>query len=57
MGEKIAYSVAEAAALLGVSEGLVYRLIARGEFPAIPMGRRKLVPAVALDAYLAKAAS
>ena len=37
-------SVEEAARLLGISPGLAYELVHRGELAAIRLGRRILVP-------------
>ena len=49
-GERLVYSVAEAGALLGISRAFAYELVARGELPVIRLGRRRLVPKVALNA-------
>jgi excisionase family DNA binding protein len=38
--------------LLGISRGLAYDLVRRGEIPAIRLGRRLVVPAVAIDEIL-----
>lgn len=43
------YSVAETAALLGTSEMTVYRAITSGEFPAVKIRGRWIVPAKAID--------
>jgi excisionase family DNA binding protein len=55
------YSVAEAAALLSVSQEHLYRLIRADAFPAVPMGigherGHYVVPAVAVEEILNKAA-
>jgi excisionase family DNA binding protein len=50
--DRLVYSVAEAAALLGISRAFAYELVARGELPVISLGRRRLVPKVALLALL-----
>lgn len=42
-------SVAEAAKALCVSDDLIYELIARGKLPCLPLGRRKLVPRLAVE--------
>jgi excisionase family DNA binding protein len=42
-------SIAECAEVLGVSERLIYELVARGELPAVELGRRKVIPGKALD--------
>ncbi|HEV2069276.1 MAG TPA: helix-turn-helix domain-containing protein [Acidimicrobiales bacterium] len=42
-------SVAEADQALGVSDDPIYELIARGDLPCLPLGRRKLVPRLAVE--------
>jgi excisionase family DNA binding protein len=42
-------SVGQAAEALGVSDDLIYELIARGQLPCLPLGRRKLVPRRAVE--------
>ncbi len=54
-GDRAALSVEEAAARLGISRALVFRLIARGEFPSVRLGGRRLVPVAALELWLADA--
>ena len=44
------YNVATVAQLIGVSKITVYRAIAAGEFPAIKVRGRLIVPAKAIDA-------
>ena len=44
------YSVAQVARMLGMSTMTVYRAIAAGEFPAIKVRGRLIVPARALEA-------
>jgi excisionase family DNA binding protein len=46
---RLAVSVTEAAAMLGISRGLAYELVHRGELPVIQLGRRLVVPIVALE--------
>jgi excisionase family DNA binding protein len=43
------FAVAEAAAMLGLSEPTLYRAIRAGEFPAIRVRGRYVVPAKAID--------
>ena len=57
MTERLTYTVAEAAALLGISESHARRLIRKGEFPVIQLGGRYVVPRVALEAMCERAAS
>jgi len=47
-GDRLVLSVSEAAALLGISRALAYELVARGDLPSIRLGRRLVVPKVAL---------
>ena len=47
-GERLVLSVTEAAGVLGISRALAYELVARGELPAVHLGRRLLVPKTAL---------
>lgn len=41
-----------AAELLGISTGLCYRLVHEGQIPSIRLGRRILIPLVALNEML-----
>ena len=49
MTERLALSVEEAAALLGISRDLAYDLVTRGELPSVRLGRRLVVPRRALE--------
>jgi len=46
--DRLVFTVAEAGELLGISRAFAYELVARGELPVIRLGRRRLVPKVAL---------
>jgi excisionase family DNA binding protein len=50
--ERLVYTVAEAGELLGISRAFAYELVARGELPVICLGRRRLVPKLALLALV-----
>jgi excisionase family DNA binding protein len=50
--EKLALSVEEAGALLGISRDLAYDLVTRGELPSIRLGKRLVVPRRALEEAL-----
>lgn len=50
--ERLAISVEEARQLLGLSRGLMYDALHRGEIPSIRIGRRILVPRAALQHML-----
>jgi len=51
-GDRFTVSVAEAGQLLGVSRAFAYELAARGELPTIRLGRRVMIPKVALLAMV-----
>jgi len=53
--KKWCMSVPEAAELLGISRNNAYELVKRGELPSIKLGKRKLVPRIALENKLAEA--
>jgi excisionase family DNA binding protein len=48
-------TVDEAAYLLSISRGLAYELVARGQLPAIRLGRRIVIPRVVLEELLGTA--
>ncbi len=50
--KNLVYSVAEAGKRLGLSRGLMYEAIRTGQIPSIRIGRRILIPCVALDRLL-----
>jgi excisionase family DNA binding protein len=50
--DRLVYSVTEVGELLGISRAFAYELVARGELPVIRLGRRRLVPKVALLSLL-----
>ena len=52
---RLTLTVAEAAGLLGISSDLAYELVARRELPALRLGRRIVVPRVAVEAILERA--
>jgi excisionase family DNA binding protein len=49
-GKRIAYRIAEAADLIGVSRAKAYEMAAKGELPIVEIGGIKRVPADALAA-------
>ena len=55
--EALLLTVAEAARLLRIGRGLCYELIARGELPAVRLGRVIRVPRFALEQWIARQAS
>lgn len=48
------YSMAEAAELLSVRRQYIYTLAYRGDLPTVKLGRRRLVPAESLEAFIAQ---
>lgn len=50
--ERWVWSVDEAAELLGISRAHAYDLVARDELPHLRLGRRIVVPKVAIDELL-----
>lgn len=50
--DKLAYSPAETAAVLGVSRPTVYTLLKREDFPAFKVGSRTLVSAEGLRTWV-----
>lgn len=54
--QKLAYSVDEAAQVLGVSRSTVYTLIHRADFPALKIGNRQLISREGLAEWVRKQA-
>ena len=52
MTDKILYSIPDAADQLSISTRVLERLIGDGEVETVKIGRRRLVPAEALAAYV-----
>lgn len=52
---KMAYSVAETCAALGLGKTNCYKLIAAGEIETVKIGGRRLVPAASITALLDRA--
>ena len=48
-------TVEEAGEMLGLSRGLAYDAVGKGEIPSVRIGRRILIPRVALDRLLESA--
>jgi excisionase family DNA binding protein len=46
------HSVPDAAHVLGIGRSLLYELLAAGEITSVSIGRRRLIPADALLAYV-----
>jgi excisionase family DNA binding protein len=52
---RLTYTVEEVAELLGVSRALAYEAVRRGEVPSLRIGRRILVPRIAIERMVAGA--
>lgn len=52
--QKVTFTVPEAAELMGISRGLAYEMVRRGDVPSIKLGRRLLVPRAALETLLGR---
>src|SRR5438445_7748895 len=50
--DAVVLTVSETAEILGISRAFAYELVARGELPAVKLGRRIVVPKRALDRLL-----
>lgn len=53
--KRLCVTVPEAAAMLGVSRNFGYELVKQGQLPAIRLGKRILIPRIALEKRLAEA--
>lgn len=53
MSEKLAYSVTEAAAAIGVSRSTVWKLVAEKRLPTVKLGHRTLIRRQDLESLLA----
>jgi excisionase family DNA binding protein len=51
---KLAYSIDEAFPALSIGRTQLFDLLRRGEIASVKVGRRRLIPAASLDAYLAR---
>lgn len=51
--DRLTCSVEEAADALGIGRTLVFDLVRSGELQSLKVGRRRLIPTAALDAWLA----
>jgi excisionase family DNA binding protein len=51
--ERQTYTVEEAARIMGIGRGSAFEAVRRGDIPSIRIGRRLVVPRVALERLLA----
>lgn len=54
---RLVYSLAEAAKILGFSNSTMVKIVRMDGFPALRVGKRWLIPAQSLNAWLVNAAS
>ncbi len=52
MENRLLVSVEEASAILSLGRSKVFELVAAGEIESLKVGRRRLIPRQALDAYV-----
>ena len=52
MNDRLALGVSEAAKLLGISRAKLYEAIREKRLPVVRFGRRVLIPAAGLNAFL-----
>lgn len=51
LNRKVALNITEVAEVLGVSRSVVYQLIHRADFPSFKIGKRVVVPRLALEEW------
>lgn len=54
MTNRLTYTVPEVADLLGLSARTIYRAVTEGRLPSIRLGHRVLIPAQALQTWIAQ---
>ena len=54
--DKLVYSVTEIAKLLGIGRSKAYELVRSGTIPSLRLGRRIVIPKLALSLFLAECA-
>lgn len=54
LGERLAYSVDEAAAITGLSRDLLYDQMRAGRLPYLKVGRRRIITRQHLETFLAR---
>ena len=52
--DRLCLSIPETARMLGISRGLAYELARSGQIPVLRLGKRLLVPKVALERLLSQ---
>lgn len=54
MASKLMYRTSEAADTVGLSRSKLYELMARGEIESVTVGKNRLIPHSALEAFVAR---
>jgi excisionase family DNA binding protein len=54
--QTLAIGIDDAARMIGVARSMLYEIVARGEIDSFKLGRRRLILAKNLDAYINKIA-
>ncbi|MGH3887914.1 MAG: helix-turn-helix domain-containing protein [Pseudonocardiaceae bacterium] len=52
--KKLAYSTEEASSTLSIGRTALFDLLRRNEIASVKIGRRRVIPAASLEAYLAR---
>jgi excisionase family DNA binding protein len=52
--DRLCFSIPETARMLGISRGLAYELARSGQIPVLRLGKRLLVPKIALERLLSQ---
>lgn len=53
----LALGIDDAARAIGVARSMLYEIVARGELPSFKMGRRRMILAKELEAYINRMAA
>jgi excisionase family DNA binding protein len=53
-GEKLAYSTEDVCSTLSIGRTALFELLRRNEIHSVKIGRRRIIPAASVDAYLAR---
>lgn len=57
MSERLTHTVTEAAQKIGINRNAAYDLVKSGDLPSIRIGRRIVIPRLALERWLEERAS
>lgn len=54
--QPLALGIDDAARVIGVARSMLYEIVARGELPSFKLGRRRMILAKELEAYINRVA-